>query len=90
MRARFVTEKFKEKSDPIKDMGIGHKFIYTIDDFKSFIEKYSDEILSNVHGESDGWNQKMTIINKLIDNNKLIISDDVWEDEEFEDIINGI
>ena len=28
MRARFVTEKFKEKSDPIKDMGIGtRKFL---------------------------------------------------------------
>jgi len=30
MRAKFINEKFSDKSDPIKDMGIGSHLIYDI------------------------------------------------------------
>jgi len=57
---------------------------------KNFLDSYSDEILLNVEGESDGWNQKITAINKILNDNNIEVSDDVWNDDELEDIINGI
>lgn len=64
--------------------------INSIDEFRDFIDSYSDEILLNVKGESDGWNQKITVINKILNDNNIDISDDVWNDDELEEIINGI
>jgi hypothetical protein len=64
--------------------------INSIDEFKDFINNYSNEILSNIYGESDGWNQKINIINKIINNNNIKISDNIWNDKEFETIINNI
>lgn len=64
--------------------------INSIDEFRDFIDSYSDEILLNVEGESDGWNQKITAINKILNDNNTEVSDDIWNDDEFEDIINSI
>jgi predicted metal-binding protein len=64
--------------------------INSIDEFRDFIDNYSKEILFNVHDESDGWNQKMSAINKILNDNKIEVSDDVWNDDEIEDIINNI
>lgn len=64
--------------------------INSIDEFRDFIDGYSDEILLNVKGESDGWNQKITAINNILNDNNLEVSDDVWNDDELEEIINGI
>jgi len=64
--------------------------IDNIDDFRAFIGNYEREILSGVQGVSDGWNQKITAINKIIDENHIEISDDVYDDEEYEEIINNI
>lgn len=64
--------------------------INSIDEFRDFIDSYSDEILLNVEGESDGWNQKITAINKILNDNNIEVSDDIWNDDELEDIINSI
>lgn len=61
-----------------------------IDEFRDFIDSYSGEILLNVQGESDGWNQKITAIDKILNDNNIEVSDDIWNDDEFEEIINGI
>lgn len=49
--------------------------ITNIDDFKEFIDNHSDEILTNVQGESDGWNQKMVAIDKILKDNNLQVSE---------------
>jgi len=64
--------------------------INSIDEFREFIDSYSNEILLNVKGESDGWNQKITAINKILNDNNIEVSDDVWNDDELEEIINSI
>jgi hypothetical protein len=77
-------EQYTDKNLNISDV------INSVDDFRDFIDTYSNEILSNVYGESDGWNQKMDAINKILNDNNINVSDNVWEDEEIEDIINNI
>jgi hypothetical protein len=64
--------------------------INNIEEFRDFIDSYSNEILSNVYGESDGWNQKITAINKILDDNNIEISSDIYDDEEYDEIINSI
>jgi hypothetical protein len=64
--------------------------INSIDEFRDFVDSYSNEILLNVQGESDGWNQKITAINKILNDNNIEVSDDIWNDDEFEEIINSI
>jgi len=41
MRAKFINEKFQEKSDPIKDMGIGAHLIYDITDDENDPENFN-------------------------------------------------
>ena len=72
------------------DKNLNISVIINIDEFRDFIDSYSDEILLNVEGESDGWNQKITAINKILNDKNIEVSDDVWNDDELEDIINGI
>jgi hypothetical protein len=64
--------------------------INSIDEFRDFIDSYSNEILLNVQGESDGWNQKITAINKILNDNNIEVSDDIWNNDELEEIINSI
>jgi hypothetical protein len=80
-------QTFEQHSD--KNLNISD-VINSIDEFRDFIDSYSNEILLNVQGESDGWNQKITAINKILNDNNIEVSDDVWNDDEFEEIINGI
>lgn len=65
-------------------------YIDSIDKFREFVDDYSSEILEYIHGESDGWNQKMSAINKILDDKNIEVSDDVWDDEQIEEIINNI
>ena len=80
-------QTFEQHTD--KNLNISD-VINSIDRFRDFINSYSKEILLNVQGESDGWNQKITAINKILNDNNIEVSDDVWNDDEFEEIINGI
>lgn len=41
MRAKFIYEKFKKESDPIKDMGIGVGLIYDIEKIKEDEDSYN-------------------------------------------------
>lgn len=66
------------------------RIIDDIDEFESFINEYDDEILSQVKGHSDGWNQKMTALNKILNREKVEISDEIREHPKYEDIINNI
>jgi hypothetical protein len=84
MRTNSIALNESEENLNISDV------INSVDDFRDFIDAHSNEILSNVYGESDGWNQKMNAINKILNDNNISVSDDVWNDEEIEDIINNI
>ena len=39
MRAKFVFEKFEEKSDPIEDMGIGRPFEFDVEFKDDFVDE---------------------------------------------------
>lgn len=88
----FMKDSAIEKLKKTKDMNELSKkrIINNIDEFRNFIDDYSNEILSNILGESDGWNQKITQIEKILNDNNIEVSDDVYNDEETEEIINGI
>lgn len=64
--------------------------IDTIEDFQYFIDLHSHEILSSVKGCSDGWNQKVTAINKILSECNIEVSDNVYCAEEYDTIINNI
>jgi hypothetical protein len=55
MRAKFINEKFEEKSDPLKDMGIGvHTIVYDIVDDGQGIYHFrinSDRLLKIIREE---------------------------------------
>jgi len=62
MRAYFIYEKFTEKSDPIKDMGVGVGLVYDIREnpeeegeylFKTNNEEIKKLIRKYIHGISD-------------------------------------
>lgn len=76
----------------ISDLAVDESYyvINNIDEFKQFISDYSNEILINVHGMCDGWNQKINYITKILDDNKIKVADIVYDHEEFEEIINNI
>jgi hypothetical protein len=62
MRAQFINEEFKEKSDPIEDMGIGvyPKKIYELrKELKRMFDENYDIISEDVEGRSseDAWNR---------------------------------
>lgn len=74
----------------LRESELNSKSIDDIDEFRDFINDYSEEILDNLQGESDGWNQKITIINRILQENNIEISDTVYDNEEYEEIINSI
>lgn len=81
-------EDFNNESK--KNKTVDKRIIDTTEEFKDFCNSYENEIRANVYGESDGWNQKMDAINKIIKKNKITISDKIWDSEEIYDIINNI
>ena len=61
MRARFVNEKFTEKSDPVKDMGIGIKV-----KIEKLHKKWDKEFKDNIEGAADSQTKlsdALTVVN---------------------------
>jgi hypothetical protein len=40
--------------------------ISTIEEAQEFFDENEKEILYGIEGQSDGWNQKMTVIDKIL------------------------
>jgi len=70
MRAQFVNEKFKEESDPIKDMGIGLKQWEVV-----FDEYDGDEVIVN-----QKFNSKEDAIN-FVESCEYDFQDEVYDED---------
>lgn len=66
------------------------KIYNSIDEVEEFLLNYQPEILASITGESDGWNQKIDAIYKILKREKLDFSEDIWNSEEFEELINSL
>ena len=64
--------------------------ISTIEEAQEFFDENEKEILYGVEGQSDGWNQKMTVIDKILKRENKEFDDDLCNSEEFEQAVNSI
>lgn len=67
-----------------------NKVLNTIEEVEEFLNDYHQEIMSQISGHSDGWNQKMTALHKILKREKVDFDEDIWNSEEFEDLFSTL
>jgi len=60
----------------------------TFEEVESFVNEWETEIITE--GESDGWNQKMDVLNKIMKREKVEFGEGVTDGLAFDLLINNI